>query len=636
MQPESTIDVVRVTRWIIFLFGLQFGLINVILCFRSWVELYWLVDLHVSSTSLAVIDIASIPIYMVYFLLFGHKTDNNVITNLSGKLRTRRGSIVFITLFLTFFSYYPLLFDPNALLSSYFNVRLNSIGLGVWFGILNIICKLCRRSWNVTMIAIGIEITSLNKPWPNDKYRTQLFGVSIALQNLGNAIGSTIPGYLNSNEYIYFLLCSSILYLVFAFIAALVIREPKHKTNTSNSVNDSINNICNNNKYNGENEESTESTTSKNIELIPMIIRCARNKPFLLIIAIEILLKSYVFTSTFIYKFYCNASNSDIATVSIVASVLSVLSSLFWTYLSSKWFENNNKVLIEIGFVMYCIAYVLYAFFPNDISNEFLSNPFIWIQSIVYCIGGQCWNTISPILLAWAIDFDEYLWKNRKEAIYQAILEQLVFIEAIWEAIGYLMLALVENANPIYFKLLSVIGVIPVLIAMYCIWKFPEKRLQMAHESMTASSVNNALETQFMTNSKEFDILSHFSLNQLKIWLNNDEIALLWQIKKEMVCNVLITVALTVGSIIACKYLSIDISLSLISPMILILLCCIIHLIISTKRLSLKINKDLVSVKQYINYVEQRLQQNEIVLHKEQTETKDESLLHLQHPNDPT
>lgn len=228
-------DVVHLNWWKILLFSLPFGFRYIGHYFRTtWIHLYWIDTYKVSTTVLGLVWTIIIPIFSVYFLLFGFKTDNNKNSSKSsannGKKRYRRRGVLILTAILTTLTWYTLLINPNDL----FNINLNPALLAVYFGSVEFIHDIFWRSWSVTQNAIGVEVTSIS---PNDKYRIQLFGYTCVVGTVGTFIGTSVPGYLSNSlqQHYIFMMAFSIPFIMFALLSAAIIREPSINYNYSST-----------------------------------------------------------------------------------------------------------------------------------------------------------------------------------------------------------------------------------------------------------------------------------------------------------------------------------------------------------------------------------------------------------------
>ena len=194
--------------------------------FGAWVKLYWIDNLNVNVDYLGLVGTCVVPIYFLYFLWFGLKTD---VSTFKYKNKIfRRKPLLLIFMILTFLTWYTWLFNPFSIINSTNNNQY--IILSIYFGIIDAIYKISGRSWSVTMNALGIQLTENNQ-----QTRTNLFGYSITFAFIGALIGATIPGYISTSDYWYFLMIYSIFYLIFASIYIIFIKEPQHKTNYSDS-----------------------------------------------------------------------------------------------------------------------------------------------------------------------------------------------------------------------------------------------------------------------------------------------------------------------------------------------------------------------------------------------------------------
>ena len=417
-------DIVEITNLKVFLCGLPIGFRTAGGYFNSWIRIYWLDNLNTSAASLGLIETLAVPIYFFYFLLFGFYADNHEPKSKKTPLRSaqninttpkpRRKYILIFFVVATSLTWYLWLIDPNWILTKYFNsdISFNSTDLGIWFGLGYFIHEISRRSWSVMLSAIVIELTSLHIPYPNDDYRSAMFGTSSIFAYLGGGLAHIIPGYLPTTTFNYLMIMTGITipFFIFAMIVAFVIREPLivarphqnrgaaaalSENGTGGNMNGvlAIAEIDENNAYTEDKNTNKPVLTHLSVwdddlgdhdisdvndngsshygvktSLVATIMRCIRNTPFLIMFGIMLCTRGYFFSDIFIYKYYCKATNQDIATLEIVAYSVRVFSSSFWCYISSKAMNNrNHRYIISAGFVISSISYVLYAFIPYDL-----------------------------------------------------------------------------------------------------------------------------------------------------------------------------------------------------------------------------------------------------------------------------
>ena len=362
-----------------------------------------------------------------------------------------------------------------------------------------------------------------------------MFGIASIFAYLGGGLAHVIPGYLPATTFNYLIIMTSIAvpYFIFAMIVAFVIREPlmappnmkpaqigfgnmsgnnaianthvvasidennsiivvdeDNNTNETNELNLTHLNVWDDDLHDTNDVyDSNKSSRGVKTSLVATIMRCVRNTPFLILFGIMLCTRGYFFSDIFIYKYYCKASNADIATLEIVAYSVRVFSSSFWCYISGKVMKNrNHRYTITASFIIFSISYILYAFVPYDLKSdnkqhEFLTSPIVWIQSILYNLSISAWGTVSPNLLAMIVDFDEYLWPNmkRKEAIYQGLLNEGIQIDGVW-------------------KLFNSFGAIPILYLQFgCYLSFQKRDLDWSNmlHKLTMTLLSNILTDWF-------------------------------------------------------------------------------------------------------------------------------------------
>ena len=634
MNPNSTkLDVVELNWWKILLFSSPFGFRIIGGYFRSdWIHLYWIDTYNVSTTVLGLMWTIIIPVFFVYFLFFGFKTDQNDHHKSKATIShyRRRGTLI-ITTILTTLTWFTLLLNPNhsSFISSKLGVHLNPGLLAVYFGLIEYIHDILWRSWSITQNSIGVEITSI---FPNDKYRIELFGYASVVTTIGTLIGSSVPGYLNKNisQYYVFMIAFSIPFCVFALISAVIIKEPRITDDDDENNENNYNNDKNQNgiitlrndmssmyMYNeldNENENVERSTrelhqapvqSKYSLSLIPTMLHVLANKPFLLLYGIELCTGFTFFSDIMIYKYYCKTSNSNIATLTLINNIISIIANLFWTLFSRKSSMKKNSILI-IGFILTLVSNALVPFLPYNLHNhnhdhsddgddKFLLNPVVYVYSILGTIGSASYAAISQSLLADVMDYDYFLWDYRREAIFQGLMKEGVSLKDLAGAIGLILLSTVKN-NELLFILFNLFGIIPKLIGIYLLYKYPENKLNTNHKIMSKkrARIFDNQSINLNNNGNEFtlfdyetkNLLGHFSMKQLKLYLKRPVVALR-RIQFEMLMTIVVFLIIFGCCFVCVKYLSQSIYLSILSSMSILVLLLVIFFLITIRRMIL-------------------------------------------------
>lgn len=348
------------------------------------------------------------------------------------------------------------------------------------------------------------------------------------------------------------------------------------------------------------------------LSLIPTILQICGNKPFLLLYGIEMCEASTFTSELLVYKFYCQASNADIATISLISSIIGALTNLFWTLFLRKKNTINKKWILMAGFLLKFVSVALVPLLPYHLStnsDSFLNNPFVYGHSILSTIGGSGYSVVSQSLLADVIDFDYFLWNHRREAIFQGLMKEGIVLSDLTPNIGLILLSSIKN-NQLWFTIVNLLSIIPKIIAIYLVYQYPDKKLNLIQKitSLKRASVynsqfcncvnddrvhgqygkyeNNTINQFALLEHDAKDILGYFSSKQLELYLD-DSVLALQQMRKDLGLVILAFFALFGFCFFCVRYFSQSIYLSILAGMSVLGLFMGIFLIITIKRLML-------------------------------------------------
>ena len=104
-------------------------------------------------------------------------------------------------------------------------------------------------------------------------------------------------------------------------------------------------------------EQQYTPAHSKLLLLIPTIatLHVLPNKPLILLYRIALCTGFTIFGDIMICKYYCKTSSSNIATLTSINNIISIIANLFWTLFSRKSSMKKNSALI-IGFILPVIS----------------------------------------------------------------------------------------------------------------------------------------------------------------------------------------------------------------------------------------------------------------------------------------
>ena len=101
------------------------------------------------------------------------------------------------------------------------------------------------------------------------------------------------------------------------------------------------------------------------------------NKPFILLYGIELCAGFTFFGDIMIYKYYCKTSSCNIATLTLINNIISIVAYLFWTLFSRESPLEKNSISVK-GFILTPIWNTLVPFLPYNLHNHRVDNKCYW------------------------------------------------------------------------------------------------------------------------------------------------------------------------------------------------------------------------------------------------------------------